>query len=59
LARRTPPFSPASGFLELALAATAGMDLGLDDPERAVEFARRRLGVFGLQTTRPSETGAP
>ncbi len=37
------------GFLEVALAATARMDLRLDHPERAVESACRGLGLFGLQ----------
>ena len=35
-------------FLELALAAAAGMDLGLHDPERAAQFLRRRVRVFRL-----------
>ena len=34
-------------FLELALAATAGMDLALDHPERAAELLRRSLGLLG------------
>jgi hypothetical protein len=37
------------GLLEVALAAAAGVDLRLDDPERPVQFARRRLGFFCLQ----------
>jgi hypothetical protein len=30
-----------------ALAAAAGMDLRLDDPDRAAQFARRTLGLGG------------
>ena len=37
------------GFLEVALAAAARVDLRLDHPERAVKSACRRLGLFGLQ----------
>jgi hypothetical protein len=37
------------GFLEAALAAAACVDLRLHDPERPVQFARRRLGLFGFQ----------
>ena len=38
-----------TGFLEMPLAATAGMDLRLHDPERSVQLARCRLGLLGLQ----------
>ena len=40
-------FFAGFGFLELALAAPTGVDLGLDHPERAVQLARGALGVFG------------
>ncbi len=38
---------PRFGFLELALAAAARVDLRLDDPEGPVKLARRGLGLFG------------
>ena len=40
------------GLLELALAAAAGVDLGLDHPDRAVDLARGGLGLVGLQHRR-------
>ena len=38
-----------AGLLELALSAPAGVDLRLYHPERSVERARGRLGLFGAQ----------
>ena len=37
------------GFLEMALATAAGMDLCLDDPEGSVQLACGCLGLFGFQ----------
>ncbi len=37
------------GLLEVALAAAAGVDLRLDDPERTIHFACRGLGLFGSE----------
>ena len=37
----------------MALAAPAGVNLRLDHPERAVELAGRRLGLFGAQHDAP------
>jgi hypothetical protein len=37
------------GFLEAALAAAAGVDLRLDDPERSLELACGGLGLVGLE----------
>jgi hypothetical protein len=40
---------PRIGLGKVALAAATSMDLCLDDPERALQFAGRHLGLFGAQ----------
>ena len=41
------------GFLEGALAAPAGMDLGLDHPDRAAKFIRRGAGLRCVEHRNP------